>query len=322
MFIQAGSNSYKTKGGYRTGVPVFPSPDLALGCSIMPLPTHGRYEYSPIHRRPDYSWPNGRRLAVYAALNLEHFAFGEGLGAELAPGGPQPDVLNYSWRDYGNRVGVWRLLELFDALQFPVSVLVNSWIYDHCPEVMAAFRARGDEVVAHGRTNSERQGTMSEADERSMIAEATATIERHEGRRPTGWLGPWISQSPLTPDLLQEAGYRYTLDWCCDDQPIWFATRSGRVLAVPYPQELNDIPAIAVRRASAGEFAGMIVDQFDEMRSQSQRQPLVCGIALHPYIVGQPFRLRHLRRALEHVAKHRDEVWLTHAGTIAEHAPA
>jgi peptidoglycan/xylan/chitin deacetylase (PgdA/CDA1 family) len=288
----------------------------------MPLPTHGRYAYSPIHGRADWAWPEGRRLAVYVALNLEHFAFGEGLGAELAPGGPPPDVLNFAWRDYGNRVGVWRLLELFDALQFPVSVLVNSWIYEYCPAVTAAFRKRGDEVVAHGRTNSERQGTMAEADERSMIAEVTAAIERHEGRRPTGWLGPWISQSRTTPDLLQEAGYRYMLDWCCDDQPIWFTTRAGRLLAVPYPQEINDIPAIAVRRASASEFADMIIDQFDEMRAQSQRQSLVCGIALHPYIVGQPFRLRHLRRALEHIVKHRDEVWLTHAGKIAEQAPA
>ena len=289
---------------------------------MTPLRTHGRYDYSPIHARPDYSWPAGRRLAVYIALNLEHFAFGEGLGAELAPGGPQPDVLNYAWRDYGNRVGVWRLLELFDALEMPVTVLANSSIYDYCPEVMKAFRDRGDEVVAHGRTNSERQGTMSEADERSMIEEVTAAIARHEGRRPTGWLGPWISQSRVTPDLLQEAGYRYTLDWCCDDQPIWFATRAGRILAVPYPQEINDIPAIAVRRAGAAEFADMIVDQFDEMLAQSARQPLVCGIALHPYIVGQPFRLRHLRRALKHIAERCADVWLTHAGKIAEHAGA
>jgi peptidoglycan/xylan/chitin deacetylase (PgdA/CDA1 family) len=286
----------------------------------MPLPTHGRYDYSAIHTRADYTWPGGRRLAVYIALNLEHFAFGEGFGAELAPGGPHPDVLNYAWRDYGNRVGVWRLLELFDAVKMPVSVLVNSSIYDYCPEVMAAFRQRGDEVVAHGRTNSERQGTMSEADERGMIEETSATIARHERKRPAGWLGPWISQSRLTPDLLHEAGYRYLLDWCSDDQPIWFKTRAGRILAVPYPQEINDIPAIAVRRASAAEFADMIIDQFEEMRLQSARQPLVCGIALHPYIVGQPFRLRHLRRALQHLAQPRDDVWLTHAGSIAEHA--
>jgi allantoinase len=286
------------------------------------LTDHGRYAYSPINARPDYSWPEGKRLAVYLALNLEHFAFGEGLGAELAPGGPQPDVLNFAWRDYGNRVGVWRLLDLFDELRLPVSLLVNSTLYDYCPQVMAAFRQRGDEVVAHGRTNAERQGTLPEAEERKLIEETTRVIAAQNGQAPTGWLGPWISQSKLTPDLLQEAGYRYCLDWCCDDQPIWFKTRAGRILAVPYPQEINDIPAIVVRRASATEFADMIVDNVEEMRDQSRRQPLVCGIALHAYIVGQPFRLRQLRRALTHISRLRDAIWLTHSGEIAAHALA
>lgn len=289
----------------------------------MHLNHHGRYPYSPIIDRPDYDWPQGQRLAVYIALNLEHFAFGEGLGAELAPGGPQPDVLNYAWRDYGNRVGVWRLLELFDQLNVPVAVLVNSTIYDYCPQVMAAFRQRGDEVVAHGRTNSERQSTLTEVEEQALIEETTQRITQQEGAPPQGWLGPWIAQSHQTPDLLQEAGYRYLLDWCCDDQPIWFKTRQGRILAVPYPQEVNDIPTIAVRRASAPEFAAMIIDNFDEMLEQSRQQPLVYGIALHPYIVGQPFRLQHLRQALIHITEtakaNPQQVWLTHPGTIAAH---
>jgi peptidoglycan/xylan/chitin deacetylase (PgdA/CDA1 family) len=285
------------------------------------LPDHGRYPYSPIRGRPVYDWPNGTRLAVYLRLNLEHFAFGEGLGAELCPGGPQPDVLNYAWRDYGNRVGVWRMLDLFDELRLPASVLVNSAIYGYCPQVMDAVRARGDEVVGHGRTNAERQGVLDEGEEARLIAEATATIAAFEGAPPRGWLGPWISQSPLTPDLLAEAGYAYLLDWCMDDQPVWFATRGGgRILSVPYPQEVNDIPSIVGRKDSAEQFAAMIVDQFDEMLDQARSGPLVMGIALHPYIVGQPYRLRHLRRALAHVCAHRDRIWLTTAGAIAAHA--
>jgi allantoinase len=281
--------------------------------------THNRYSYSPISRRPVYEWPGGVRLAVYVALNLEHFSFGEGLGAELAPGGPQPDVLNYAWRDWGNRVGAWRLLDLFGEMKLPVSLLINSTLYDYCPELIAAYRAAGAEIVAHGRSNSERQGTLGEAEERSLIAECTQAIARHEGRAPEGWLGPWISQSSITPDLLKEAGYRYLLDWCHDDQPVWFATRGGPILSVPYPQEINDLPAIVVRRASAELFAQMIIDQFDEMLEQSVRAPLVCGVALHAYIVGQPFRLRHLRRALSHIAEHRDRIWLTTSGAIARH---
>ncbi len=283
-------------------------------------PDHGRYAYSALPDRPVYDWPGGKRLAVYLALNLEGFDFGGGLGAELAPGGPQPDVLNYAWRDWGNRVGAWRVKETLDRLDLPASVLVNSRLYRDCPGLIEAFRARGDEIVGHGRTNAERQGTLDEAEERALIAEATAELLQREGRAPTGWLGPWISQSRVTPDLLQEAGYRYLLDWCHDDQPTWFRTRAGRILALPYPQELNDIPAIVARKETGRAFADALVDAFDEMLEQSVHAPLVMGIALHPYIVGQPHRLRPLRQALLHVAMKRDAIWLTTAGAIAEHA--
>jgi peptidoglycan/xylan/chitin deacetylase (PgdA/CDA1 family) len=284
------------------------------------LGSHGRYNYSAITSRPDYNWPDGKRLAVYIALNLEHFSFGEGLGAQLVPSsGSEPDILNYAWRDYGNRVGAWRMLAEFERLKLPVAVLVNSEIYNYCPELMEAFRNRGDEVVGHGRTNSERQSTLNQKDEAHLIKEVTDTIEAHEGRRPKGWLGPWISESFHTPELLRAEGYEYVLDWCHDDQPTWFGTGNGRLLSIPYPQEVNDIPAIVVRKTGSAEFAEMIVDQIDEMLEQSVRQPLVAGIALHPYIFGQPFRLRHLRSALEHLATLRDRVWLTWPGTIAEH---
>ena len=286
----------------------------------MKLSTHDRYDYVPLRGRPDYSWPGGKKLAVYFALNLEHFSFGEGLGAELAPGGPQPDVLNFAWRDYGNRVGAWYLLDAFDALGLPMAALANSSMYDYAPDVMAAVRARGDEIVGHGRTNAERQGHLDEAGERTLIGEATARLSEAEGRPPEGWLGPWISHSHRTPDLLAEAGYRYLLDWCMDDQPIWFRCRGGnRILAVPYPQEVNDIPAIAVRRMGAEAFADMIVDQFDEMLELSQTRPLVMGVALHAYLVGQPYRLRHLKRALRHISAQREAIWLTTPGAIARH---
>ena len=288
----------------------------------MILRQHDRYDYSALPDRRAYDWPEGRRLAVYLALNLEHFSFGEGLGAQLAPSG-QPDVLNYAWRDWGNRVGAWYLLRLFEELSLPCAALVNSTLYDHCPSLLEAFRARGDEFVGHGRTNAERQGDLDEVGERRLIAETTAAMSRHEGRAPAGWLGPWISESERTPDLLKQAGYRYLLDWCCDDQPVWFRTDAGPLLAVPYPQEVNDIPAIAVRRASAADFADMIVDQFDEMLRLCADAPLVMGVALHAYIVGQPFRLKHLRRALAHIAGSApDRVWLTVPGGVAAHVRA
>ena len=286
-----------------------------------PLRDHGRYAYSAIHRRPDYRWPDGSRLAVYLGFNLEHFAFGEGLGATLGPPSPQPDVLNFSWRDYGNRVGAWRCLDLFDALQVPVGVILNTALYDLCPDLPAAFVARGDEIIGHGHTNAERQATMSEDDEQALLRDCALRIERESGRRPAGWLSPWISESFSTPDLLAQTGYRYTLNWCHDDQPVAMRTRAGPLIAVPYPQELNDIPMIVARQMDGRDFADMIIDQFEEMRVQSGRQPLVMGIALHPYLVGQPYRLRHLRRALQHIRRAAD-VWWTTPGAISEHVSA
>ena len=280
---------------------------------------HGRYAHSNIVDRPVFDWPEGRRLAVYIGMNLECFDFGGGLGARLAPSEPEPDVLNYAWRDYGNRVGVWRMLEVFDALGLPCTALVNARLYEDAPGVVEAFRARGDEIAAHGRTNAEKQGVLPESEERALIEETTRTIAGREGRAPRGWLGPWISQSRATPDLLEEAGYGYLLDWCHDDQPVWMRTRSGRILSVPYPQELNDIPQIVARQREGREFADMIVDGFDAMLEESRRRPLVMGIALHAYLMGQAHRIGHLRRALEHLrARGGAEVWFTTAGAIAD----
>ena len=279
---------------------------------------HDRYPYSGLPERPVFDWPNGKRLAVYVALNLEVFSFGEGKGANLAPKKDEPDILNHAWREWGNRVGAWRLKDLADELGLPLAVLPNAAVYEDCPGLVEAFRTRGDEIVAHGRTNAEEQGTLIERHERALIHEASEVYRVRESALPAGWLGPWISQSKVTPDLLEEEGYTYLLDWCHDDQPIWMRTRSGKgILSVPYSHEINDIPMIVTRLASAEEFAAMITAQFDEMLDASRRAPAVMSVSLHPYIVGQPYRLRALRGALRHIVEKRDEVWLTRPGEIA-----
>ena len=286
------------------------------------LPTHDRFDYRPITRRPDHVWPNGARLAVYLGFNIEHFAFGDGLGANIGPASPQPDVLNHSWREYGNRVGAWRCLELFDSLRLPAAAIINTALYDHCPELVAACVARGDEIVAHGHSNSERQGVYSEAAERELLTACRDRIAAESGTAPGGWLSPWISESLVTPDLLAETGYGYTLNWCHDDQPVVMRTRSGTPLwSLPYPQELNDIPMVMARQMDATDFADLVIDNLEEMLQQSKTQALVMGLALHPYIVGQPYRLRHIRRALQRMAEARDagEVWFCTPGEIAAH---
>lgn len=192
----------------------------------MQLKTHDRYDYVPLRGRADYRWPNGRRLAVYFALNLEHFSYGEGLGAELAPGGPQPDVLNFAWRDYGNRVGAWYMLDAFDALQLPLAALVNSAMYDYAPELVAACRARGDEVVGHGRTNAERQGHLDEAAERALIGEATARLTEGEAAvRKAGW-GHGFRTAIARPTCWPKRATATSLTGA------WTTSRYGSVVAV------------------------------------------------------------------------------------------
>jgi peptidoglycan/xylan/chitin deacetylase (PgdA/CDA1 family) len=280
------------------------------------LKSHGRYDYSAIAKRPDYSFPDGRRLAVHFCLNLEHFSFGEGLGNDYGTNQPQPNVRSYAWRDYGNRVGAWRLLELAEAYDLPYGVLLNTALYDYCPELVAAFSARGDEIVGHGRTNSERQIDMSMAEERACLQEVSEMIERHEGKKPGGWLAPYVCQTQHTPELLKQAGYRYMMDWPLDDQPIWFRTADGPLLSIPYAHDLNDSLEVVTRRTSSQVLCENLIDQFDEMLAESARRPLVMGVVLHSFILGQPHRLRRFRSVVEHILKHRDRIWITRPGDI------
>jgi allantoinase len=287
----------------------------------MRLPYHNRYPYSAITKRPTYTWPEGKKLALYIGLNIEHFAFGTGLGHAVSAELPPPDPRTFAWRDYGNRVGVWRLFDLLDQLGLPAAHLVNTTIFDYAPEILDPIKARGDEIIGHGRTNAERQGQFWEEDEARLIAYVRDQIEHHSGRRPRGWMGPWMSQSHLTPDLLKEAGFEFLMDWPADDQPLWMKTRSGPIMSVPYPLEINDSPQLLVRRHTAVQFEEMIIEQFEEMLDLCEQQPLVCGIALHTMVVGQPYRLRSLRRALQHIANHpnRNKVWFTRPGEIYDH---
>jgi len=285
------------------------------------LKTHGRYDYSSLPNRVQYEWPNGTKLAVYVAMNIEAFSYGEGKGAAIAPPEQAMSHSIYSWRDYGNRIGFWRLMDMFDDLQIPVQHQLNTAIYDECPDIPARIRSRNDEFLGHGYTNSEEQGGLSEQKEKDLIAECTATITKHEGKAPTGWMSPWLSNSETTMDLLQEAGYRYVMDWTMDDQPIWIKTRGGKILSMPYPVEANDNRGIVWYRYTSSEFTDMLIDNFDEMLEQTQRDghPLVCPISLHPFVVGRPYRIRQLRRALEHILKYKDRIWLTRPGDICQH---
>lgn len=287
----------------------------------MLLPHHNRYDYNPITARKDYSWPEGKRLAVYIGLNIEHFAFGAGLTHSLSVPLPAPDQRAFAWCDYGNRVGVWRIFDMLDELGLPASHLINTTLFEYAPQVLAAINSRGDEIIGHGRTNAERHGSMWERDEARFLREVRDEIAERSGQQVRGWMAPWMSTSQITPDLAQEAGFRFVMDWPADDQPVWMRTRSGRILSIPYPFELNDSPQMLVRHHTPQEFEHMLIEQFEEMLQQSSKQPLVCGVALHAMVVGQPYRLRALRRALQYIVNHpeRERVWWTRPGEIYDY---
>ena len=283
------------------------------------LNKHNRYDYCPLPERPDFLWPGGKRLAVCICNNIEVFSFLSGLGSDSASRTAPQTTRNYAWRDYGNRVGQWYLFDLLEEYGLPASHNINSMVIDECPQIVARIKQRGDEFIGHGRTNAERQDALSEQEEKQLIAEATQSIKRYAGMQPDGWLGPYLAQSAVTLDLLKEAGYKYVLDWPADDQPFWMRTRSGPLLSVPYSLELNDSPVIVFRHEAVANFEKMMIDQFDEMLLQSRKWSLVYSLVIHPFIIGQPFRLRALRRALAHIVESRDDLWITTPGSVAMH---
>ena len=286
------------------------------------LPSHTRYDHSSIGNRKDYSWPGGKRLAFYVALNVEHFAFLQwarnGSDQSRRPAlDPQLCVARL-WKPHRH------LAAIPDAGRIKAAGvdLLNSEVARLYPDIVAKIKERGDDVLGHGRTNAETLGNPQwELDEKRMIADCTEIIEKHVGVRPTGWMGPGAVESKVSPDLLKEAGYTHLLDWPIDDQPLWMRTRTKPILSIPYPLELNDAGALIARDHTGREFADMLVDQFEEMLEQSDANPLVFCASLHGFIVGQPFRLRPLRKAMKHCVEHKqkDKVWFTRAGEIADY---
>ena len=269
-----------------------------------------RYPYVPLPARPRGTWPNGTKLAVVVCVGIESYRFGEGLTEDVLADVPAPDLVNTAWRDYGNRVGAFRLFDVLGRLGIPPSVLLNTDVYDEAPDVLDAARAVSAEIVGHGRSNSDSLAGMAPDVERAYLTDVADRILKQEGVAPGGWSSPWLSHTPATLDLLVDSGFHYLLDLRLDDQPVWLHTESGPLLAIPYAAELNDSSTMIGRNVSPRDFADMIDDEFAELHAAAAHAPLVMSVVLHSFISGVPFRLRAVGRALERIAA-TEGVWLT-----------
>ncbi|MEU5867962.1 polysaccharide deacetylase family protein [Nonomuraea sp. NPDC047529] len=275
------------------------------------------YAYDPIVDRPPIRWPGDARVAFYVGLNVEHFLFGRpSTSLNEATSALVPDPLNHGWRDYGPRVGFWRVTECLDRHGVRASVLLNSSVCDHYPQIIQAGTARDWAWVAHGRTNSVLPSGMSEDEERAELAAMVATIEKATGRRPRGWMGPALNETLRTPALLAELGLSYVLDWTCDDQP--FRLNVPGMLSVPYSVEVNDLGLFTAHGMTGPDFLQLVKDQFDQLYADSATSGRVMALALHPFVIGQAFRAKYLDQALAYIAGH-PGVWLTTSDEIAAH---
>lgn len=273
--------------------------------------------YSPLPLRGASRWPGGKGLAVYVALGIEEYRPDDGLTEDIMPGAPKPDRVNRAWRDYGNRVGGFRLIDRLSSFGIAPTILLNTDVYDTAAALVAHARAAGAEMVGHGRSNSDTLAGLAPEAERAYLRSVSDRIRAEEGSTPLGWSSPWLAHTPTTLSSLVETGYRYLLDLRLDDQPVSLPTEAGPLLAIPYAAEINDSTTAIGRQTAARDFADMIVDEFEELLAASREQALVMSIVVHSFVSGQPFRLRALSRALEHIGANRDRVWFTQPRHIA-----
>ena len=277
------------------------------------------YEYSPIVHRPPFELPGGSRLALWFGVAIEHYPWGKP-GLSLVPYTADlvPDPMNYGWRDYGPRVGAFRLMDILDRAGIPVTGIVNSDACTEYPGLIEEALKRGwTSWVAHGDNNSTWQVGLERDAEVELVKKVTSTIEAAVGHPPTGWIGPALTGTMNTFDVIAEAGYRYTIDWADDDQPHWVNVTSGSLASVPYQRELNDVVAFMLHHETGAEFAQSILDAVDQMLADPGDHGRVLGVGFHPFLVGQPWRAIHLARALEQL-RDRDGVWLTTSDAVAD----
>lgn len=277
------------------------------------------YDFWPYQDRLPIEWPGGKKIAFWVAPNIEFY--------ELNPPKnptrqswpkPHPDVVGYGHRDYGNRVGHWRLMEAMDKYGVRGSVSLNVSVCKHHPEIIDECAKRNWEFFSHGVYNTRYCYGMSETQERAFIKDCLDTIKDATGQTAAGWLGPALTYTTRTFELLAECGLKYTCDLFQDDQPQPLKTKAGRMISMPYSLEVNDIYGFLIYNMTPRQYAGMLKRQFDQLLEEGRSSGTVMCIPLHPYLIGQPHRISAFEEVLAHIVSH-DEVWVTTAREISEH---
>ncbi len=271
------------------------------------------YTYSPIVEREPMSFPDGARVAFYVGLNIEHYRFGLPSTSLQPPNNTLvPDPFNHGWRDYGPRVGIWRMVELFDEVGIRPTAIVNSDACLEYPQIVRAGVERGWDWVAHGRSNSVLQNDLAVDREAAYLDEMLDVLDSALPRRPTGWLGPALTETFDTPRLLSERGFTYLLDWCCDDRP--FHLDVAGLISVPYSVEVNDIPLFVGKSTPGSAYEEIVLSQLEQLLSEGGG---VMALPVHPFVVGQPFRFKYFAKVIRQIAA-TPGVWLTTSTEIAD----
>jgi allantoinase len=272
---------------------------------------YGPYPFVPINDRPILKWPNGARLAVWIIPNIEFFPLSRGIAGSAYDHAPPaaPSVRAWAQRDYGNRVGIWRIMEVLEKHKIRASPTLNSDICEYHPQIVRAAVELGWEILGHNETNSRWLNQMSPDEERESIHRALAKIAALAGKKPVGWLGSGLAETWHTLDNLIDEGCLYVADWVSDDQPFWMDIGgSKRIVSIPYSYEINDSPFIQTRAGHIDQFVAAIRRQFDTLYAEGAHSGRVMAICLHPYLIGVPHRIKGLDDALSYITAH-DGVW-------------
>src|SRR5213593_4981837 len=268
----------------------------------MPQPRE-RAPYSAIVDRPPLPpLPGGNRIIFWTIVNVEVWDITRPMPRMLLmpPQGQVrfPDVGNWAWHEYGNRVGFWRFYELLDRFRIRAVLAINGSAIGTYEPIARAAHERGWEFIGHGFGQKNMQKVP---DERADIVKTTLAIRQFTGRAPRGWLGPGLTETWQTPDILAEEGYEYICDWVLDDQPVVLKTRTRPLVSIPYTQECNDVAMILVQHHKASEYRDRAIDQFEQLYADAQNSARIMVLVAHPYIMGAPHRSRYFREALEHI---------------------